>query len=98
MRGNDSAAGSFSSAWKVVRGNDSVASVEESVLRRKRDRDLNSVRTSSDRQHLHDYLERNAESAVRGENAAEKFSNSPSRDLSRTRILKIATTSSESMG
>ena len=63
MRGNDSIAGSFSSAVQLVRGNDSVACVEESVFREKRDRDLNSVRTSSDKQHLH--LERKAESAVR---------------------------------
>ena len=30
------------------------------------------MRTSSDRQNLHNYLERKAESAVRGENAAQK--------------------------
>ena len=51
------------------------------------DRDLNSVRTSSDRQNLHNYLERKVGSVVRGEIAAqkrlseaeaEKFRNSPS--------------------
>ena len=37
-----------------------VASVEESVLRKNRDRDLNSDRTSSDKQNLPNYLERKA--------------------------------------
>ena len=55
-----------------MRGSDSVASVEESVSREKRDRDLKSVRTPSRRQKLHHYLERKAESAARGENAAQK--------------------------
>ena len=67
MRGSDS----FSGTGKRVRGNDSVASVEECVLRRKRDRDLDRG-CLSDRQNLHTYLERKAESAVRGESAAQK--------------------------
>ena len=50
-----------------MQGNETVASVEGSVLREKRDRELNSVRTLSDRQHFHDYLERKAEFTVRGE-------------------------------
>ena len=54
-----------------MRGNDSVASVEECVLRRKRNRDLDRG-CLSDRQNLHTYLERKAESAVRGESAAQK--------------------------
>ena len=40
----------------------------------KRDRDLNSVRISSERRSLHNYLERKAESAVQGENVAQKRS------------------------
>ena len=35
---------------------------------------LNSVRTSQDRQNRHGYLERKAELAVRGESAAQKRS------------------------
>ena len=62
----------FSSTKKLVHGNEFVASVEESESREKRDRDLNSVLTLSDRQHLHDYGERKGELAVRGENAAQK--------------------------
>ena len=64
--------GSVRSTGDLVRGNNSVASVEEPVLRGKRDRDSNSVRTSSDRRNLQKYLERKAESAVRRENAAQK--------------------------
>ena len=56
-----------------MHGNEFVASVEESESREKRDRDLNSVLTLSDRQHLHDYGERKGELAVRGENAAQKI-------------------------
>ena len=67
MREYDSVASSFSSTRKLAQGNESVASVEGSVLREKRDRDLNSVRTLSDRQHFHDHLERKAELTVRGE-------------------------------
>ena len=37
------------------------------VLVCKRHRDINSVRTSSDRRKLHNYVERKAESAVRGQ-------------------------------
>ena len=67
MREYDSVASSFPSTRKLAQCNESVASVEGSVLREKRDRDLNSVRTLSDRQHFHDYLERKAELTVRGE-------------------------------
>ena len=55
-----------------MRGNEFVADVEESVLRRMRDRDLNSVQTLPDRQNRHEFLERKAESARRGESAAQK--------------------------
>ena len=51
-----------------MRGDESIASVEGTLSRRKRDRDLDSVQASSERRHLHDYLERKAESAVRAQN------------------------------
>ena len=66
---------------KLVRGNEFVADVEESVLRRKRDRDLNSVQTLPDRQNLHELLERKAESARRGESAAQKRLSEAKADL-----------------
>ena len=47
---------------------DTVASVEESVSREKRDRDLNVVQTLKNRQNL---LQK-AELAVRGENSAQQ--------------------------
>ena len=72
VRGNDSIAGSFFRTGDMVRGNNPVARVEESVFKGNRDHDSNSVRTSSDKQNLHKHLERKAESAVRGENAAQK--------------------------
>ena len=55
-----------------MRGNESIASVEDSVPRGKRDRDLDSAQTLSERANLHVYLEQKAESAVRGECAAQK--------------------------
>ena len=42
----------WSSTRKVVRGNDSVPSVEESALRGQRDRDLDSAQTLSGRQNI----------------------------------------------
>ena len=72
VRQHDAVASSFSGTGKPVQGNEFGASVEESASRRKRDRDLNSVQTCSDRQHLHDYLERKAESAFRGECAFQR--------------------------
>ena len=47
----------------------------------KRDRDLNSVRISSERRSLHNYLERKAESAVQGENVAQKRSSEAEADM-----------------
>ena len=67
VREYDSVASSFLSTRKLAQGNESVASVKGSVLREKSDRELNSVRALSDRQHFHDYLERKAEFTVRGE-------------------------------
>ena len=68
VRQHDSVASSFSGTGKV-QGNEFVASV---ASRRKRDRDLNRVRTCSEGQHLHDYLERKAELALRGESAVQR--------------------------
>ena len=50
--------------------NDPVANVEEEMSRRTRERDLDSVRTMSDRQNLHEFMERKAELPVQGEIAA----------------------------
>ena len=47
------------------------SSLVESVSREKRDRDLNVVQSSRDRQHLHTILERKAELAVRGGKLAQ---------------------------
>ena len=49
-----------------------MANVAEEMSRRQRERELDSVRTMSDRQHLHEFPERKAESAVRGEIAVLK--------------------------
>ena len=43
MRGNDSIAGSFFSIGDLVRGNNPVARVEESVLKGKTDHDSDSA-------------------------------------------------------
>ena len=48
-----------------MRGNASNASVEETLWRGKRDRDLESVQTLSERQNLHVYFEQKAELALR---------------------------------
>ena len=69
MRQHESVASSFSGTGKLVQGNKFVASV---ASRGKRDRDLNRVRTFSDRQHLHDCLERKAELALRGQSAVQR--------------------------
>ena len=50
-----------------MRGNASNGSVKGTLSQGKRDRDLESVRSMSERQILHVYLERKAEMAVRGE-------------------------------
>ena len=107
MRGNDSVAGSFSGTWKLLRGNDSVASVEESVIREKRDQDLISVRTSSDRQNsiiswngklnlsFEEKMELSTDSLKLKPIWRSEVGRNVQRD-SRTRISNIATTSSES--
>ena len=59
--------GSPCSSGQLARGNDSFAVVQKSVFWGVKDTDKNSVRTSSDRRKLHNYVERKAESAVRGE-------------------------------
>ena len=81
MRNNEFVPSLFSGAKKLVRGNEFVAGVEESVLRRKRERDLNSVQTLSDRQNLHRNQERKAGSAVRRESAAQKRLSEAEADL-----------------
>ena len=55
-----------------MRGNESIASVEVTLSRGKRDRDLESVQTLSERRNLHVYLEQKAELAVQGACAAKK--------------------------
>ena len=55
-----------------MRGNASIAHVERSLSRGKRDRDLESAQTLSERRHHHAYLEQKAELAVQGECAAQK--------------------------
>ena len=52
VRNSEFVPSSFSGARKLVRGNDPVANFEEIMSRRKRDRDLNSVKTMPDRQKL----------------------------------------------
>ena len=55
-----------------MRGNESIASVEGTLSRGKRDRDSNVVQTPKDRQHLHKLLERKAVLAARGEKSVQK--------------------------
>ena len=62
----------WSRTWKLARGNASVASVEGTLSRGKRDRDLESMQTLSERRNLHVYLEQEAELAVQGESAAQR--------------------------
>ena len=64
--------GSSSGTWKLVRGSDSVASVEESVLRDKKRSRFEKCETSSDRQTLHNYLKRKADSAVGGKKCSSE--------------------------
>ena len=55
-----------------MRGNESLSSVEGTLSRGKRDRDLASVQTMSERQILHAHLEQKTDLAVRGECVAQK--------------------------
>ena len=55
-----------------MRGNESISSVVGTLSRGKRDRELESVQTLSERRNLHVYLEQKAELAVQGERAAHK--------------------------
>ena len=57
---------------KLVRGNESISSVGGTLSRGKRDRDLESVQTLSERSNLQGYLEQKTELAVQGECAAQK--------------------------
>ena len=65
MADYDSVASTFSSTKKLVADHETIASVEESVSREKRNRELNVVQTVKDRQHLHNFLERKAELCFR---------------------------------
>ena len=51
---------------------ETVVSVEESVSRGERNRDLNVVQTLKDRQNLHNFLERKAELAFEEESQLRK--------------------------
>ena len=55
-----------------MRGLDSISNVEGTLSRGKRDRDLDSVQTLSERRNLHVYLEQKAELTVQGDCAAQK--------------------------
>ena len=55
-----------------MRGNESIASVAGTLSRRKRDQDLESAQTLSERRNVHVYLERKAELAFERECAAQK--------------------------
>ena len=57
---------------KLEADHKTVVSVEESVSREKRHRDLNVVQTLRDRQNLHNIFERKAELAARGEKMAQQ--------------------------
>ena len=62
-------------AWRrhvVQRCSESLASVEGTLSRGKRDRDWESVQTLSERRNLHVYLEQKAEFPVQGECAAQR--------------------------
>ena len=62
----------WSSTKKLVRSNQSIANVEGTLSREKRDRDLESVQTPSERRNLHVYLEQKGELAVRRGCAAQR--------------------------
>ena len=56
----------------MVRGNESISSVEGTLSRVKRNCDLESVQTLSERRNLHVYLEQKTELGVQGECAAQR--------------------------
>ena len=56
-----------------MRGNESISSVEGTLSRGKKDRDLESAQTPlSERRNLHDYLAQKDEVAVQGECTAQR--------------------------
>ena len=65
-------ADTWSSTRKLMRGNESLSSVEGTLSRGKRDQDLEGLQTLSERRNLHVYLEQKAEWAVQGECQAQK--------------------------
>ena len=62
----------WSSTAKLVRGSASTASVEGTLWRGKRDRDLESAQTPSEKRNLRAYLEKKAGLAFQGECAAQR--------------------------
>ena len=56
---------------KLVLGNESLSSVEGTLSRGKRGRDLECAQTLSEWRNLHAYLEQKAELAVQGESATQ---------------------------
>ena len=65
-------ADTWSSTRKLVRGIESLPSVEGTLSRGKRDQDLEGLQSLSERKNLHVYLEQKAELAVQGECQAQK--------------------------
>ena len=65
---------------KLVLGSASNASVPGFLPRGKRDRDLESVQTLSEKRNLHVHLEQKAELAVQGECAAQRRSSEAEAD------------------
>ena len=55
-----------------MRRNESISSVEGTLSRGKRDRDLESAKTLSEWRNLHAYFEKEAEVAVQGKCVAQK--------------------------
>ena len=55
-----------------MRGNESISSVEGTLSRGKRDRDLESAQTLSEWRNLHAYFEQEVELAVQGKCVAQK--------------------------
>ena len=55
-----------------MRGNESISSVEGTLSRGKRDRDLESAQTLSEWRNLHAYFEQEVELAVQGKGVAQK--------------------------
>ena len=55
-----------------MRGNEAISSVEGTLSRGKRDRDLESAQTLSEWRNLHAHFEQEVELAVQGKGVAQK--------------------------